>query len=379
MKVPPVKIHFPEQDRIHFPEQDRKEILEKIDGIMQSGRLTLGEYTKKFEEDFARYSGCKYAVAVNSGTSALEIILRSLDVKGSSVIVPTNTFLATAFSVIHAGADVIFTDCGEDLNLDPAKVKEAIKPDTKGVVVVHIGGNIPESMGELQELCEEKDLFLVEDAAHAHGSTKGGKKAGTFGSGGSFSFYPTKVITSGEGGMITTDSEELYNRALIFRDKGKAGFTANVHTELGYNWRMSEPNAVMGMYQFARLDEFIKTRQKIAQIYDESLADVDKITTLKLPDDLSSNYYKYIAVLNKGLDRKEVKQALREKHEVFFGGEVYELPCHLQPVFKELYNLSEGMFPVAEDLCARHVCLPMFATMTEEEANHVVESIKEVL
>jgi dTDP-4-amino-4,6-dideoxygalactose transaminase len=371
MKVPPVKIHF--------PEQDRKEILEKIDGIMQSGRLTLGEYTKKFEEDFARYSGCKYAVAVNSGTSALEIILRSLDVKGSSVIVPTNTFLATAFSVIHAGADVIFTDCGADLNLDPAKVKEAIKPDSKGVVVVHIGGNIPESIGELQELCEEKDLFLVEDAAHAHGSTKGGKKAGTFGAGGSFSFYPTKVITSGEGGMITTDSEELYNRALIFRDQGKAGFTANVHTELGYNWRMSEPNAVMGMYQFARLDEFIKTRQKIAQIYDESLADVDKITTLKLPDDLSSNYYKYIAVLDKGLDRKDVKQTLREKHEVFFGGEVYELPCHLQPVFKELYGLSEGMFPVAEDLCARHVCLPMFATMTEEEANHVVESIKEVL
>jgi dTDP-4-amino-4,6-dideoxygalactose transaminase len=173
MKVPPVKIYF--------PEQDRREILEKFDGILQSGRLTLGEYTKEFEEKFASYCGSKYAVAVNSGTSALEIILRALDVKGSSVIVPTNTFLASAFAVVHAGAKVIFTDCGDDLNLDTKSVKSAITPDTKGIILVHIGGNIPEQLPALQELCEKNDLFLVEDAAHAHGSTMDGKKAGTLG------------------------------------------------------------------------------------------------------------------------------------------------------------------------------------------------------
>ncbi|UCH88891.1 MAG: DegT/DnrJ/EryC1/StrS family aminotransferase [Thermoplasmata archaeon] len=371
MKVPPVKIYFPEQDRL--------EILEKLDGILQSGRLTLGDYTKEFEEKFSSYNGSKYAVAVNSGTSALEIILRSLDVKGSSVIVPTNTFLATAFAVIHAGADVIFADCGEDLNLDPENIEAALKPDTKGVVLVHIGGNIPAKLNEIQDLCEDKNLFLVEDAAHAHGSTIDDKKAGTLGIAGGFSFYPTKVITSGEGGIITTDNEDIYNRALVFRDQGKAGFTANVHTELGYNWRMSELHAVLGMYQLSRLDEFITTRQKIAQIYDESLSDVKNIQTLPLPANMKSNYYKYIAILDSSQNRQTVKQTLREKHDVFFGGEVYELPCHLQPVFKDLYGLKEGMFPKAEDLCARHVCLPMFATMTEAEANHVVASIKEVV
>jgi dTDP-4-amino-4,6-dideoxygalactose transaminase len=370
MKVPPVKINF--------PEQDRSEILEKIDGILQSGRLTLGEYTKEFEEKFAALHGSKYAVAVNSGTSALEISLRSLSVAGSSVIVPTNTFLATAFAVVHSGAKVTFADCGPDLNLDPDNIKKSITDDTKGVVLVHIGGNIPENIAEITELCEEKDLFLLEDAAHAHGSSLKGKYAGTFGAAGAFSFYPTKVITSGEGGMITTDNEELYNRALVFRDQGKAGFTANVHTELGYNWRMSEPNAILGSYQLSRLKEFIENRQRIAQIYDESLTH-EKIQLLKLSKDLSSNYYKYIAYLDKGIDRKAYKQTLREKHEVFLGGEVYELPCHLQPVFKELYGLSEGMFPVAEDLCARHVCLPMYPTMTDEEANYVVESMKEAI
>lgn len=370
MKVPPVKIYF--------PEEDRKEILEKLDGIIQSGRLTLGEYTKQFEEKFAENCGSRYAVAVNSGTSALEIILRSLDVKGSSVIVPTNTFLATAFAVIHAGAKVNFADCGADLNLDMKSIEASIKPDTKGIVLVHIGGNIPENMKEIQDFCADKNLFLVEDAAHAHGSSLDGKKAGTYGVAGGFSFYPTKVITSGEGGIITTDDEEIYKRAQVFRDQGKAGFTANVHTELGYNWRMSELHAVLGMYQLARLDDFVEARQKIAQVYDESLAELDHIKPLKLPANLKSNYYKYIAFLGKGIDRAQYKQTLRENHEVFLGGEVYELPCHLQPVFKELYGLKEGMFPVAEELCATHVCLPMYPTMTDEETKHVVDSIKEV-
>lgn len=345
---------------------------------MESGRLTLGQYTKEFEEKYAEYCGCKYAVAVNSGTSALEIPLRCLDVSGGSVIVPTNTFLATAFAVIHAGARVKFADCGPDLNLDAESLKNSIEPDTKGVVLVHIGGNIPENIAELKEICDDNSLFLLEDAAHAHGSTLDGKHAGTFGIAGSFSFYPTKVITSGEGGMITTNDKSIYDRSQVFRDQGKAGFTANVHTELGYNWRMSELHAVLGIYQLSRLNEFIPARQKIAQIYDETLSEVPNCKPLSIPENMKSNYYKYIAFLRKADDRQHFKQTLRETYEVFCGGEVYELPCHLQPVFKNLYGLSEGDFPVAEDLCGRHICLPMYPTMSEEEAEHVVRSIKEV-
>jgi len=365
--------------RIYFPEEDRKKLLKQVDEILESGQLTLGEYTKEFEEKFANYLGVKYAVAVNSGTSALEIPLRALDVQGFSVIVPTNTFFATPASVIHAGGKVIFADVTENLCLDPNSVKQKIRKDTKGVIIVHIGGVVPPQVKEIQEICHEHNLFLVEDAAHAHGSSLNGKPAGTFGDAAAFSFYPTKVMTSGEGGMIVTSDENIYRRALVFRDQGKAGFLGNVHTEMGYNWRMSEVHAAIGLSQLARLNEFITTRRKVAQIYDKELGKISKVTAVKVPSSVKSNYYKYPAILDDGIDRALLKKKLKEGYEVSLSGEVYELPCHLQPIFKDLYGFSGGEFPVAEDLCRRQICLPVFATMTDEQAKYVVDSLKKVL
>ena len=210
--------------KICFPEEDRKWILDKVNEVLSSGQLTLGKYGKEFEQKFAEYVGTKYAIAVNSGTSALEIILRALDIEGSSVIVPTNTFFASPASVIHAGGKVIFADVTDNLCLDPDSVKQKIQKDTKGIIIVHIGGVVPPQIKEIQEICREHNLFLIEDAAHAHGSTLNGEPAGTFGDAAAFSFYPTKVMTSGEGGMIVTNNENIYRRALVFRDQGKAGF-----------------------------------------------------------------------------------------------------------------------------------------------------------
>ena len=371
MKIPAAKIYF--------PEEDRKELLTQIDGILGSGQLTLGKYTKEFEKMFAEYVGTKYAIAVNSGTSALEIPLRALDVGGHSVIVPTNTFFATPASVIHAGGEVIFAGVTENLCIDPESVKENIREDTKGIIVVHIGGIIPPQIKEIQEICEDHGLFLIEDAAHAHGSTLDEKMAGGFGDAAAFSFYPTKVMTSGEGGMITTDNDEIYKRALVFRDQGKAGFYGNVHTEMGYNWRLSEVHAAIGLSQFARLEEFIGDRRGAAKIYDEELKEISGVTPIKTPPNTESNYYKYMAMLDEGIDRTAIKKELREKYGVSLSGEVYELPCHLQPVFKDLYGFKEGDFPVAEDVCKRQICLPVFATMTEEQAKYVIDSLKEVL
>ena len=365
--------------KIYFPEEDRKELLKQIDEILESGQLTLGKYTKEFEERFAEYVGTKYAIAVNSGTSALEIPLRALDVKGHSVIVPTNTFFATPASVIHAGGKVIFADVTENLCIDPESVNEIIREDTRGIIVVHIGGIVPPQIEEIQEICEDHGLFLIEDAAHAHGSTLEGKKAGCFGDAAAFSFYPTKVMTSGEGGIITTNDKKIYERALVFRDQGKAGFYGNVHTEMGYNWRMSEIHAAIGLSQFARLEEFIGDRRKIAKIYDEELKKNDRVTPIMIPPNVESNYYKYVGILNEGIDRAIIKKELKEKYDVGLSGEVYELPCHLQPIFKDLYGFKEGDFPVAEDVCKRQICLPVFATMTEEQAKYVIDSLKEVL
>lgn len=352
--------------KIHFPEEDRKKILKQVNGILESGQLTLGKYTKEFEKKFAKYIGVKYAVAVNSGTSALEIPLRTLDIQGFSVIVPTNTFFATAASVIHAGGKVIFTDVTNNLCLDPNSVEQKIQKDTKGIIIVHIGGVVPPQIREIQEICREHNLFLLEDAAHAHGSTLNGKLAGTFGDAAAFSFYPTKVMTSGEGGMIVTNDENIYQKALVFRDQGKTGFFGNVHTEMGYNWRMSEIHATIGLSQFAHLDEFISARRRIAKIYDRGLEKISKVTAVKIPSSAKSNYYKYTAILDNGIGRASLKRELKEIYEVNLSGEVYELPCHLQPIFKGLYGFNGGEFPVAEDLCQRQICLPVFATMTDE-------------
>ncbi len=364
---------------IYFPEEDRRKILGEIDEILKSGRLTLGKYGKEFEERFAQYVGTNYAVAVNSGTSALEIILRALDIEGSSVVVPTNTFFATPASVIHAGGKVIFADVTDNLCLDPESLRMKIRKDTEAVIVVHIGGIISLQIKKIQQICKEHNLLLIEDAAHAHGSTLNGRKAGSFGIAAAFSFYPTKVITSGEGGMITTNDENIYKRALVFRDQGKAGFYGNVHTEMGHNWRMSEVHATIGFSQFARLEEFITDRRRIAKIYNQGLKRVNGVTLVKIPPDVKSNYYKYVALLEQGIDRITLKKELKEKYDVSLSGEVYELPCHLQPIFKKLYDFNGGEFPVAEDLCKRQICLPIFAKMTEEQAGYVMESLREVI
>ncbi|MEK7848130.1 MAG: DegT/DnrJ/EryC1/StrS family aminotransferase, partial [Chloroflexota bacterium] len=192
-----------------------------------------------------------------------------------------------------------------------------------------------------------------------------------------FSFYPTKVMTSGEGGIITTDDEWLYQRAQTFRDQGKAGFLTNLHTELGYNWRMSEVHAVIGLAQFRRLEEFIQRRRHIAAIYDRGLAGMEGLRPLKVPEGSDTNYYKYVAFLPPGVDRAQLKREVKEKYGVGLSGEVYELPCHLQPVFEGL--APRGSLPVSEDLCQRMVCLPLYATMTDEEAAYVVDSLKAVL
>lgn len=365
--------------KVYFPEEDRKHILEKIDEVLGTGYLTLGKYGKEFEKNFSEYTDAKYAVSVSSGTAALEASLRALDVKGKSVIVPTNTFFATPASVIHAGGTVIFSEITENLCMDPESVRKSITEDTKGVIVVHIGGIVPPQIKEIKEICEEKGLFLLEDAAHAHGSSLNGKKAGTFGDIAAFSFYPTKVMTSGEGGMITTDNEELQKKTMILRDQGKLDFSSNYHVDMGHSWRMSEVHAILGNAHLARLGDFIKERKMIAKIYDEELGKIEGIEPVSIPEGCEPNYYKYCALLKDGSTRAEMKKKLKEEYKVSLSGEVYEVPCHLQPVFKDMYEYKGGEFPVAEDLCSRHICLPVFPTMTVEMAKRVTDSLKEVM
>jgi dTDP-4-amino-4,6-dideoxygalactose transaminase len=364
MRVPPAAIYF--------PPEDRAEILAQIDEALSTGQLTLGKLGKEFEERFAGYVGSQEAVAVSSGTSALEIVLRTLDPAGRDVLVPANTFFATAAAIIAAGGRPRFVDCDPaTMSLRPDHLRELISDQTAAVVVVHIGGLVTPAIGEIQSVCAYHGVPLVEDAAHAHGSAHGGRRAGTFGVAGTFSFYPTKVMAGGEGGVIVTDDERIASEARIYRDQGKASFLTNLHTRLGSNWRMSEPHAAIVLSQLGRLDEFIERRQHVAKTYDAAI-DTTGLTPLVVPDEGFCNYYKYVAFLPTGVDRTALKKLLRDDYEVGLSGEVYDTPLHQQPVFEQW---AEGTLPGAEWLCANHVCLPVFPTLTDEQADWVIESL----
>jgi dTDP-4-amino-4,6-dideoxygalactose transaminase len=363
--------------KIQFLPEDRLWIAERIQEVLSTGQLTLGKYGAEFEQKFARFCGCRHGIAVNSGTSSLEIILRALGVEGKDVLVPTNTFFATAAAVVHAGGRPVLVDMDpESFAVRPDDVEKKLTARTAGLIVVHIGGIVSRRMPELQAFAERKGLWLVEDAAHAHGSSYQGTTAGAFGIAASFSFYPTKVMTSGEGGMIVTNDDRIAEEARIYRDQGKASFTQNAHIRMGYNWRLSEPHAIIGLKHLERLPAMIADRQKIAALYDAGLRGFRNLSTVPVPAGGVCNYYKYLVVLKEQRDRKALKALLREQYGVSLAGEVYEEPLHKQPVFAPYVA---GPLPVSEDYCARHLCLPVFSGMAEEDGRHVLGALQHVI
>ena len=370
--------------RLEYTEEEIKFIQNGVKDILESGYLTMGSKVKEFEQEFSNYIDTKHAVAVNSGTSALEIPLRALGVANKTVIIPTITFMATPLAAIHAGAKVIFVDVmPENLSIDPDDLRRKITNDTAGIILVHIGGIISPYFHEIEKICEENSLFLIEDAAHAHGSSIKGKKAGTLGICGSFSFYPTKVLNTAEGGMITTDDKTIFEKSLIFREHGKKDHNFNIHTELGYNWRFSELHALLGLQQIKIVNDIISKRQKIARFYDSQLNQTSGITLIEIPKYIECSYYKYIVYLDKRYDRHVFKNQLKKEFNISLPGEVYAEGCNNQPVFKKypelVLNKTDEHFPGAKFVSDRQICLPLYPSLTDDELMYVVDSLKSVL
>jgi dTDP-4-amino-4,6-dideoxygalactose transaminase len=362
--------------RVVFPPDARRRALAMIEQALETGALTLGPFTAELEEAFAARHGVAHAVAVSSGTAALEIIFRSLGVEGREVLVPANTFFATAAAVVHAGGRPRLADVDRaTLALSAATVEAALTQDTVGVVMVHIGGLVSPEVRLIRDLCRARGLFLVEDAAHAHGCALEGRAAGSFGVAGAFSFYPTKVTTAGEGGIILTGDEGLRDEARLYRDQGKANFLGGEHVRLGSAWRMSELHAAVALAHLSHLDDFLACRNQVAARYDEALAAVTDVEPVRLPIGCESNYYKYPALLAPGLDRAQLKARMRARG-VGLSGEVYASPLHHQPVFAAL---GRADLAVAEDVCRRHICLPVYSDMVEKEAARVLSCLLEVL
>jgi perosamine synthetase len=367
--------------RIVFPAADREEIAAATAEILASGTLTLGPYTQLFEAAFAaahspHSAEPPYAVAVSSGTAALEISLRAIGVTGRDVVVPANTFFATAEAALRAGGRPVFADVdARTFALSPETLLAALTAQTAAVILVHIAGLITPDVGEIARICADRGVALVEDAAHAHGSRLDGQFAGAFGAAAGFSFFPTKVVTCGEGGMIVTSSGDVEHQARTYRDQGKGSVSANNHVVHGYAWRMSEQAAVTGLVHLRRMTTFIEHRRDVAARYDAALARLDGLEPLGEPPGCEGNYYKYIALLPPDADRASFKHKLASDHGVRLAGEVYELPLHRQPVFAEF---AGPPLPVAEDLCARHLCLPIHSDMTADEVDQVVGGVAAV-
>lgn len=370
--------------RIPYTEEEITFIKSEIEKVLRSGYLTMGDKVREFEMKFARFCGTKYGIGTNSGTSSIEIILRAIGIEDATVIVPSNTYMATPLAVIKAGGRVIFAECQkENLQIDPDDIERNIQPDTKGVIIVHIGGIISPHLDRIRDICKKKNLFLIEDAAHAHGAEINGKMTGSLCLAGAFSFYPTKVLTTAEGGMITTDNADIYNKALVLREHGKKDHNFNIHTEIGDNWRFSEIHAVLGIQQIMKVDWILNERRRIAFRYDEMLKDIDGIYPVKIPENIKSSYYKYIAFIDSEIDRDTLKLFLKEQCEITLPGEVYSHPCHSQPVFNKYSNKignSKGdKFPITEYVCKHHICLPSYPGLIDEEIEYVVNSLKKAL
>ena len=365
VKVPPV--------RVVFDQSDREWIFEQLDEVFTSGMVAAGKKVSELERFWSDYTGCEHAVAVSNGGSALNAIIAGLNVEGKDVLVPTNTFIATANAVLFNGGNVVFLDTdAQTMSINLEEIQRKRTQNTAGVIIVHIGGLITPEIEEIADWCRQEGLWLVEDAAHAHGSEFNNKRAGQFGTAAAYSFFATKTITSGEGGMIVCENGELADFCRSYRDYGKKSQWESVHTIVSPNARISEITAVIGLRQSHNLDEYIRDRNETANRFTQGLQGT---LELILPQGRSS-WYKYMALLPKTIDREQFKINMRENGVSLAGG-VYDLPLHLQPVFEN--TTQPGSLPISEDICARQICLPIFYGMTEQQIDHVISVVKNEL
>ena len=357
-----------------FSDESIENIKEEIEHVLKSGNLILGPYTSRFETAFQEYCGVKRAVSVSSCTAALEIVLRYFDVTDREVIVPTNTFIATSNAVLYAGGSLVLADIKPDtLCLDPECLRQRITPKTKGVIVVHLAGLPCPDIEEILAICRDNGLFLIEDVAHAHGGTINNKKTGSFGDAGCFSFYPTKVMTTCTGGMITTNDDKLANYAVSLRHHG-VGSGLNQIVNLGNDWLMNEVDAVLGFHQLAALETNLKRRNEIASQYSAAFEGCGWAKTFRVPTNIRHSYYKYPILLSQPIDRLQLTQRAKKEHGIALGT-VYDPPCHLQPVYQSIFGYRDGMFSVADDVLKRVCCLPMYPQLTSAEVKYVTDAL----
>lgn len=379
------------QPKVPFfrPEISEEEIA-AVAETLRSGWLTTGPRTRQFEADFAEYVGAKHAIAVNSATAALHLALNAAGIgPGDEVLVPTMTFTATAEVVVHQGARPVFVDCLADtLNIDPLRAAQAITPRTKAIMPVHYGGQ-PCEMDELLELADRHDLWIVEDAAHAIPTKYRGRTVGTIGDMTCFSFYANKTITTGEGGMLTTDDDALAERV---RTRSLHGLSKDAWKRFsaegswyyevvypGFKYNLTDTAAALGLGQLKRADDFWRRRERCALRYGELLGDLREIVLPVAQPHVQHAWHLYVIQLE--LDRLSIDRNafIRLLDAASIGTSVHYIPLHMQPYYRDTFGYRADDFPVARNLYERIITLPLYPSLPDESLEYVADTIRGIV
>ena len=343
--------------------------------VVRSGRLALGPKTEEFERLIAEYVGVKHAVAVSSGTTALHLLVRALGIgPGDEVLVPSFTFVSSVNVILYEGATPVFVDIEPDTyNLDPEDLERKITPRSKAIMVVDVFGH-PAEWDEISRIAEKYGLKVIDDSCEALGAEYKGKKLGQFGDAAAFAFYPNKQMTTGEGGVIVTESDEVARLCRSLRNQGRGEMGAWLeHERLGYNYRMTEMSAALGVSQLRRIETLLAKRERVAQMYTERLSKLELVRPPIVRPYVRMSWFVYVVTLAEGMRRDPVMKALAEEGIPTRG---YFSPIHLQPYIRKRLGTKEGMLPVTESVARRTIALPFHGNMTEAEVDMVVEALK---
>jgi len=368
---------------------DDEDIQAVID-VLRSDYLTTGPKIEEFEQKFADYVGARYAVAISNGTAALHAACYAAEIgEGDEVITTPITFAASANAVLYCGGKPVFADIDEKTyNIDPIDIRKKITSKTKAIIPVHYTGQ-PCDMNEIHKIAKEYNLIVIEDAAHALGAQYKGKKIGSLSHMTTFSFHPVKHITTGEGGMITTNDEDLYRKLTLFRTHGITRNVDMLHNkdegpwyyeqlELGYNYRMTDFQCVLGISQLKKLEGFVFRRKEIVEKYNEAFSNWEGIILPYQEEGLHSSWHLYVIqvdsyVLN--VDRKEMFNALRAAR---LGVNVHYIPVYYFPYYKKL-GYEKGLCPKAEALYERIITLPLFPSMSDDDVEYVIDTVTKLI
>ncbi|MFA6096776.1 MAG: DegT/DnrJ/EryC1/StrS aminotransferase family protein [Candidatus Paceibacterota bacterium] len=359
-------------------EKERKAVLD----VLKTPCLALGPKLTEFEEKFSRYIGTKYAVAVNSGTSGLHLIVRALGIgREDEVITSPFSFIASANCILFENAKPVFVDIDPDtLNIDAGKIEKAITDRTKAIVAVDILGH-PLDWDRVTKVARKNKLKIIEDSCEAFGAEYRGRKCGTFGEASVFAFYPNKQMTTGEGGMILTDSREIKDLCSSMANQGRKVENGKwlEHVRLGYNYRMCDINAALGIAQLSRINDMFKKRDRVAKLYDKYLGGVDGVSVPYVAPWAKISWFVYVIRLSGKYVRKDRDRIMEKLKDAGIQCSNYFQCIHLQPFYKDLYGYKRGDFPIAENISDHTVALPFYNNLSEDKIKYVVKSLKRII